>query len=214
MKRGNVYYKKNNNKYTGSGVLLLENYNNNQGRIEPAVILFRNKHMNAYADLGGHIDQVDLSTKYPLESAASREAFEESACLLKICKLKNATYVTHNSYFCYILGIAPGILHSKYYNDNLKIIQRNQFQYQYKETDGIMRFYLSDLLKTGLMTTKNDLPTIDANGNIAIVTGRTKALVREAMINGIIYANLVNPSPFKKKYSVVNGHKMITLSNA
>ena len=210
-------HKRNNNtsykSYTGSGIILIEMYDNHAGKREPAVILFKNRHMNAYADLGGHIDKQDVASGKPLESAARREAFEESAGLIKIHHFKHLPSVKYNNYNCYLAQIKSELLYSKDFHSNLKIILKSNLPYSFRETTDVARFYLSDLIKSGLMSVKGDMPTIDARGNVALITGRSKGILREAIISGALYGVFNDVHKFKKKTIILNNNKLVTLSD-
>jgi hypothetical protein len=196
--------------FTGAGIILLEDYDNQKGRREPAVILFKNNHMRAYADLGGHIDKKDLSTKNPLMSAALREAHEESCGLLTLKSIPDR-YIDLKSYRCYFIKIASNTIKTEDFNKNLKNIQNSKLPPSYKETNDMARFYISDLLRTNIMNQKGDLPTIDAKESITIITGRAKALIREAIRSGIIY--MACPIKLQKKQIKIYNTKLITLMN-
>lgn len=196
--------------FTGAGIIILEDYNNNKGRQEPAVILFKNSHMLAYADLGGHIDNDDLKSKNPLMKTATREAFEESCGLLNFKKIPDI-YVDLPHYRCYFVKINSEIVMTDDFRKNMKTILTSKLPNYFKETIDIARFYISDLLKTDIMTIKGDFPTIDSKGNIAIVTGRAKALIREAIRSGIIYSNDI--VKLQKKQIKLYNVKLTTLYN-
>ncbi len=198
-------------KYSGSGIILVEIYNNRAGRKEPAVILFKSIRKEGgivYEGLGGRIDSSDLLHKYPLVITARREAYEESRGLISFSSAKhigapikgNNIFVDRKYgeyyYRAYFVGIRSGVFSKKDYINNKIILDSIKNVYHaMKETHDVTRFYIRDLIKSGLLTEKNNLTTVDAYGKKATIFMRTVSLIRNAYKKGIL--NLVIKYPRK-----------------
>ena len=179
--------------FTGAGLLLVEqNYKSKiTSRYEPAIILFGDKNRR-YQDLGGLIDKKDkingntkLNINKILAKTASREAKEESYGLVDLDyrKVLMLPYVDIGQYRCFILVIQPSLFYSTkfYYNKQLNINGNHEIY-------TVSRFYITDLLHTGLRY-GNDIICIDANNTQQIIRNRTVKIlnkVLQAMIFDII----------------------------
>lgn len=177
---------------TGSGIMLIELYRNKLGREEPALILFRDKYKNLYADAGGHL----IPGLNVIESA-TEELKEESCNLFRIHPVYLQNYVVHNQYLgfaVYIRGpqkLGRYPIYSKYYKrNNILLNYHPMTPPSFKETNGMKRFYISDLINCGALNVSGDLHCYDADGIPQIIFGRTKGLLREMVRTGLI--NIVN----------------------
>ena len=166
---------------SGAGIILIENYrNHSKTRQEPAVILFRDVQTGKFTDLGGRQDNNE-----PLNVTASREAKEESCNLFKFDPnfLAGMPSYKHFNYVCYFMGL-QGPIESSWYNHNRDLLSTRNVPREFKETDQMVRFYISDLRQ--IINQQGDLTGVtDANGNTGLVIeGRTKACIREYLIKG------------------------------
>lgn len=196
--------------FKGGGVLLIENHNNQKGRIEPSVILFKNKYTNIYSDLGGRIDPKDNQN---ISKTALREAFEESLCLIKLRSVRNFDSVSNNSYKCYIVPVEDNKIKIKYYYHNLKVIPKLDIPEYYKETIDMARFYISDLMIDGLMKAKKSFKTHDTNKNGALISNRAIDVIKKTISMNMIHSNLIKPIKLKKTITDIKGSQVITLFN-
>lgn len=209
----------NKKKFTGSGIILVEEFTNKRGRREPAVILFRNIRMNMYGDLGGYLDYEDTLEKYPLAEGSIREAYEESRGLVDITDAKHIIkkigninpYIDTKQYRCHFVGIKSGLLYNSDFKKNMRLLDAARVSRSYKETNDVARFYVSDLVKSGVLTARGDFNTVDAYGNKTKVTGRARALVREAIKAGLINLVVYNPVRFKMSSTVIKNTRVKTL---
>jgi hypothetical protein len=182
----------------GAGVLLVEMYTrapktygvSPEMKTEPAVILFLEKtgtNKGKYADPGGDVD----SGESPMASA-QRELAEESLGLFRI-DLANAintgvfkAWDTNDiDYTTFVVPVAgpKGVFEVVKYTENLKhIAAQVNAPSAWKETNGMARFFLRDLITANVMTKKADLENVkDVNGTTCIITGRAKGIIREAL---------------------------------
>lgn len=181
-----------------AGVILVENYKNKFGKQDYAIILFKNIYKNVYEDPGGH-----LMPKKTIEESAMTELIEESCNTFRINPKYLINHIVSNNYHSFLLYI-KGPIYSKYYNHNKILIHNNKTTpYQYKETNNIRRFYISDLLNCGLMINKGDLVCNDSNGYIRKISGRTKSVIRSFIGNKFITFNNnkveINVNPIQLK---------------
>ena len=186
----------NNYNINGSGVMLIENYTNKQGRKGLAVILFKDIRKNKYSEAGGYINPGEN-----ILEAAQAELEEESANLFRIDQKYLMNFVIYNSYTCFPLFITGPpeeyyTIQSKYYKYNLFTLRKNNAPPDYLETVNMKRFYISDLIGAGLLSTVGDMICNDADGKFKLVYGRTINILREMVIAGIIrvnYDNIIQP---------------------
>lgn len=199
---GGVIYNYKNKKYGGAGIIFMEKYKNNKGRNEWALILFKSKRGKCifYEDLGGGIDKDDLEYDNPLKNTAAREAFEESRGLISIepehitSRINNKnTYIDLGkkySYRGYFIALPPKFIKSDDYLLNKSNIDKNKtVDHVMKETHGITRFYIKDLVKDGLLD-DHELVARDVNNKKYVIYGRTRELIKSAykqkILNNVI----------------------------
>lgn len=196
---GAIYIDENTLKrYSGSGILLFELYNN-----RPTIILFKSSERDVYEDLGGGLDYDDLIMKNPLKSAAIREAFEESRGLINITDPKYIKYYVDGNfgskhYRSYLLRINSNSLIDNYYN-NKKIIDNNKkIKHTMKETTDISRFYIDDLIKDGILESVTGLnfTAFDINHKTKKIYTRTVDIIKLAIKDDIIKNVIDNPIDF------------------
>lgn len=176
----------------GAGVLLIEKYRNRFGRQEFAVILFKDRRRNNYADAGGKIEIGEN-----ILQTAGEELKEESANLFRIHPRFLDKFVVSKSYACFPLVVTGpmqdyGSIFSKYYKHNLALLHYTYSPDEFKETINMKRFYLVDLINCGIMHTDNefsynsDIICGDAHGEYQSISGRTIGVIRELIKNGTI----------------------------
>ena len=204
-------YRSANRTITGSGVILLETYFN-----ELCVTLFCNKQHNRYEDGGGNLDGNETERE-----GAVRELKEESCNLFRLNPNSLSTYydhyITYRAYVVHVNGPmdkSQQISGARYYH-NLNLLQTNGARHEWRETNQIGRFKVSQLLKDGLLTKKGDLNTTLStplgNGKDAIIFSRTKACIRELYTQTSGFTNvpkiqLKNNSNFQAQ-TFLNGTK-------
>jgi hypothetical protein len=203
---GATYYNpKNKKQYGGAGIILVEKYNN-----KPAIILFKStrKSKEVYEGLGGRIDDEQLIHINPLLTTAIREAFEESRGLINIDPYNsNKTFNNYidisginNSkkhYRSYFVGVESNTIFIDDYNHNKKKLDNNkQIKNTMKETNGISRFYIKDLIKLN-HNDNEDYEVKDSNGNNKLIFGRTVKILKQAFKTPEIFDKaLISPLEF------------------
>jgi len=175
-----------------AGVLLVEKYRNNFGRIDYAVILFYNIYKDTYEDPGGH-----LTERKTIQESAAKELIEESCNLFRINPLYLTNHIYYNGYYSFLLYVqgptdlyGGNPIYSEYYHHNRNFIHYQNAPAEYKETDNMRRFYISDLINCGLLFNKGELICTDANGHIRRISGRTKGILRSFIAHG--YIGIIN----------------------
>ena len=178
------------NKINRAGIILIEkSYNNQKGRDEPAIILFRGQSM--CADGGGRMDKEDANLKV----TATRELMEESANLFRLSTniLKDNLSYTYKDRICYFVGII-GPININYFKDNIKTISQFKISESWKEVTRIHRFYISDLKNMDLNVPDHLISVTDADGNSdLIIMERTKIAIKNGLfkvLNQIQYEQL------------------------
>lgn len=186
-------------KYTGAGVLLIEQvYTKGRKPQQSAIILGLNTFTGMYEDFGGFIDIGDHVRRDTISAAASRETYEETNGYLIIPASTLAARPLHvnvRQYRVYVVCIPTG-----YFLNRNALAFLNE-QHQERELDGYTRVYLSDLFRSGVLHKPGDLETVDAMGNRITIKGRTKAAFREAYHKGIVRDSLYHPKKVVKKVS-------------
>lgn len=126
----------------GGVILIQKNCDNGNGRIEDAIILFKCAKTNVCSDGGGRKGQDDVT----VEDTARRELLEESCNLIQIGDelLKISPRYHWTNYTCYFVVINENISHTDYIK-NLKTLRINNAPSDWRETNGLRKFYLSDL---------------------------------------------------------------------
>ncbi|AYV76345.1 MAG: hypothetical protein Terrestrivirus5_167 [Terrestrivirus sp.] len=196
---GNLTY------YSGSGVVLFDTYMNRYGRNEPAVILFRSSYNGEYEELGGSVDNSDFDSTNgdnTLLKTATREAREESGNLFNIVNT-DALYKANTTgaeaawverpyndkvYRCYGIYVT-GINQSWAYmfNQNIQKLRTNGAPKEWLESNDMQRFYINDIINCLSGNPRGSMNCSDAEGNMRVIAGRTKACLRmmlQKSING------------------------------
>lgn len=204
---GVLYKHKNGKIYNGAGVILIENYIQNDKNTKNykkqglAVVLFRDKSTKLYADLGGQIEQSFTTHPHPLAKTAMEEAYEESRHLIKFTDtghigkqinskdiyVENKDQQNNTYYRCYFVGVNNGIIKKADYMNNADIIDKDiSMPPTHKETDMITRVFFNDLVRFDIMNARGDMQCVDVYDNPITIFGRTKACIRLALQQNVI----------------------------
>lgn len=219
---GNITY------YTGSGVMIFDNYLNSRGRNERAVVLFRNSRTGLYEELGGSVDKNDFDNQNTLAKTAMREAREESANLFTITNPNSLLFTQNNNgqfvnrqinsrvYRCYGICVSsPSNNAWQYmYQQNLNKLRGVSAQHQWLETDDMQRFYIRDILYGLSSASQGNMGCLDAEGYQRIIAGRTKACLR-LLLTGYGYnsvADMCFNAPKQGTVTTVNDPQMSFLN--
>jgi hypothetical protein len=169
--------------FTGSGVLLVENYRSCDNETIPSVLVALNRSSNVLMDFGG-----GYSKKHGrISQTASDELLEESRNLIDV----SADFLEKSKYFdirasanreeyyrVYVIKVRN--IASKYYNYNKQLIDSNKdTKYQWRETSSIHHIPLSSIDFHTLLDRKTVMLT-DVHNN----TFKTHMRLRKAMAIG------------------------------
>ena len=172
--QNNPSRKKSNN----GGVIIVEkSCDNKLGRIEPAIILF--KFTTWCADGGGKQSPEDMNSR----DTAVRELREESCNLFRFdADVLNSVPMTmiDNHYSLYFVGVDCEI-NSKYFDENLALLIKNSAPRDWKETNKLHKFYISDIKKMDLSGKHILSNVLDIYGNIMTIKARTKIGIRQGL---------------------------------
>lgn len=188
-------------KISGAGVIILEKYNNGQGRDEWAVVLFRGHRSTGtvYEELGGTCEQShstisDTVLEETKEESSNYIHFANSGVFDNKVDHKDV-FIRSGEFRCYFVAVAKHRLYSAIYDQNVQKLQnrRNSFPsghprrppHPYVETDKMKRFYLSDLINQGIMTS-NNVQFRDAQGELHTLYGRTRGVIKKGLQQQII----------------------------
>ena len=178
--------------YNSADLILVEDYNNHNGRIEPAVILFRDDNTytqsklnvgQTYKNGGGKFDTKKDTT---MEDCAARELMEESSNLFRIDSksLNNAeSYVHRGTHQAFAIRVSSkrGIKSDWYYHNN-QLLKKNNAPDEWTETSSMKRFFISDFthdLLTRRLDANECITVNDAQGIPQKIFGMTRACLRE-----------------------------------
>lgn len=177
--------------FSGSGVIIIEDYVRKDGTIEPCIVFARNKSSKVYNDFGGGIDSRYFK-KYSIDESikitAIKELREESRNLIVIGDDALKSYVDINTsiknnndfyraYFVKVNGI-----NRKYFFKNMKIIDRKIVNRNksiprcWKETDSITRVPIKNI-DFDKLDKRGKIHLIDIYGNDIEIHGRIKKLL-------------------------------------
>lgn len=162
-----------------AGVMLIERYcTNNDGRIEPALILFEQR--RTYSDGGGCQKPIDNNTR----DTATRELLEESCNLFRINPdiLNQKHSVLNENYTCYFVGINNEIK-TEYFDKNLQIIKQTNAPRDWREINSIRKFYVSDVKKMDICHNGILYNVPDINGKLLNLNSRAKRVFYDASVH-------------------------------
>jgi len=214
---GKVLKHKNGHRYGGAGIFLIENmYTKGNKPYESAVILFKNKRSKEYEDIGGSCnpeDDMKQDGTVDLTKTAMRESREESAGYIffksqgelnrKISKMDQFVDGLHKiskSYYRgFFVGIKEGQFNGQKFMDNLKIMKDENYHKTWKEMEDVQRFYISDLIKYGILHKQKDVQCPDGKGEMRKISNRARIIIRMAIESGLIFHARDNPKKFIAK---------------
>lgn len=211
---GGAVFKDSDKNYSGSGILLVDLYNN-----KPCLILFSSKRKGniLYGDLGGHIDKEDMHSIEPLLTCATREAFEESMGLFNFTKCSHMTQnknriidiknKKNQHYRCFIVPLDTGMfgeIENQNYTKNKTILNARNVPNVFKETHDVRRFYISDMIDNGIKHTHDNFETKDIFGDKHMIYSRTVNVIKKALDKEIFNSELKNPIKMIKINSIIS----------
>lgn len=195
-----VFFDENGKKYSGSGVLIIEDYYKKNGKIEPCIILVRNKASGEYTEFGGYYEKKHGS----LEKTAVTELREESCNLfdintkylddhIDIMANKNTFYRT---YLIKINGVSR-----KYYLRNVKLIESLyrkgiKISHAWKETNDMVHIPIKNI-NFKKLGERGKIILKDIEGRDIIIRSRIKKVLYS--IQSIIYDLVKSKSIAKRK---------------
>ena len=187
---------------------------------KPCLILFESNKKNFYEDIGGHIDNIDTKSFYPLATTAIREAFEESRGLINFTnplhigtrKDGRDTFVDIKNnkdkyYRCYIVALDKGAFSQTEYNNymsNKQNLDHKTVPSFFKETHDVKRFYIQDLIRDGIMEQFEHLETTDVKGEKAFIYKRAIDIIKQAHNNQLFEFILKHPIKMIKINSMIS----------
>lgn len=134
-------------------ILIEESYNNNSGRKEPTIILFNNRKWNVFITPGGRIEIAGDNIDDILMETAKRELHEETLNtinidenILKKSKSIDVLNQKTNLYTrAYLVSINKKMFDGEIYYNNKTILFNKIIPFEWRETNEVDRFYISDL---------------------------------------------------------------------
>ena len=194
-------------KYNRASLIIVEeSYNNNNGRDEPAIILFFCDKWGTFVEPGGRIEKLNMDLDDILIETAKRELIEESLNSIDINRstLMDSAYIDFNdkkTKFCsrvFTIGIKGNQFDNNYYYENKEIILKNNVSSVWKETTNVERFYISDIIKS--IDNMNDeyykydnVDCMNVHGEICNMYYRTIGMLQQLITKNLIYEALIKP---------------------
>jgi hypothetical protein len=198
--------------YSGSGVLIIEDYYKKNGNVEPCIILVRNKASGEYTDFGGSYELKHGS----LQETASIELREESRNLFnidpKFMTNEIDMHAFNNQYYRIYLLKVNGVSR-KYFLHNSKLIdslhQKGiKIPRSWRETDDIVHIPIKNI-DFDTLGARGKIILQDIEGNNIKLGGRTKKVIHYTK-NTII--NMINQNPTAKRKDMIV-HKSTNWTN-
>lgn len=177
-----IYKNKSGLTYSGSGVLIVEDYYHKNGRIIPCVILVRNKATHLYGDFGGTYEKKHKTLKI----TAYTELREESRNLLNISPEFMNIYVdvpTPSKHFYRIYMLKINGINRKYFKLNVKKIDNLQYNMgkkvpkYWRETDDIVHVPIQNI----------DFPLLGKRGVVKVYDISNKKITLSRRIKKVLY---------------------------
>ena len=199
-----------NNKYSGAGVLIIEDYYKNN-IIKPCILLVRNRKTQLYSDFGGGYEPKHKTLKI----TASIELQEESANLFNISEKHFKHYVKipagKHYYRVYVLKINGA--NSKLFNYNINVFNGLYYYgyhvpYCWRETDNIAHIPLRNI-NFDLLTKHGQIVFRDVNNKNIPISGRCKKCIYFSQ--PLIYS-LISTKPIANINNVII-HKSNSFTN-
>ena len=151
------------------------------------MILFHDRSSGKYCDPGGVVDPGETRLQ-----CAQKELREESLGLFRIDLTKaNSTEVKPWTYYSsFVVAVqCPGTgIHKDMYDSNKAFIDGlTGVPREWRETDGMTRFYVDTLVAHGVSTARGDLDGVpDVYGTLQNIQGRAKGCIRDAIALGLM----------------------------
>jgi len=193
-------YIENGNKYTGSGVLIIEDYYKKNGQIIPCILVVQNRASGLFSDFGG---TYELKHK-TIKNTSYYELLEESCNLFNISPKFYNYYVNVNTdkqnefYRSYVIKInsvsRKYFLHNKRTIDKLHRSGRHIPRY-WRETNNISHIPINNINFNSL-NQRGTINLTDIDGNLIPISGRLKRI----LYNGHnVILNVSNQQPVARK---------------
>ncbi len=210
-----IYKNKNGLTYSGAGVLIIEDYYTKNGNIVPCILLARNHSSQLFMDFGGTYEDKHGSLKI----TAAIELQEESRNLFNISSeyLINYVDVPHKIHFYRIYLIKINGVSSKYYNHNMRLIEKKykegiHVSHPWRETDMISHIPIENI-NWNIMDKRGKITIKDINNNLVTLHTRTKNVIFYAYS---LILNNIDAYPLASKKNITiyhsNGFKNNTYS--
>jgi len=163
---------------TGAGILILgKEYHPYNKRYEYYTILFKNRKNGVYMEGGG-----GRGFNENVKVTATRELQEESLNTFKFSPkiLIDKDSILLDEYVGFVVNLT-GNIDLEFYKYNYKLLNNRRAPHDWKETNGIIKIFLSDLVQGGIMTSRG----IFKMGQITLFD-RTKKFIRFVIEKNII----------------------------
>lgn len=175
-------------RYNRAALLLIENTN------EPTIILFKDRKWGTHMEPGGRIDgpptfdNIKNDTNDILLETAKRELQEETLNTLHIDKnvLNESFYFDHYNKKTrmyeriYAIMVNPNRMLEEIYYINKDILMGRNISSVWKETDGVGKFYLKDVINCiGNNFGSKDALCKNANGKYCTIYSKTLDIMRD-----------------------------------
>lgn len=195
------------NRYTGAGVLIIEDYYTKNGTIEPCIVVARNASSGLYSDFGGGYSDRDKT----LEQTAHKELREESNNLYNINPKHMKYYVDipgqsssnvptfYRAFLIKINGTSR-----KYFNYNKKLID-TLYQHgiavphSWRETDDIAHVPIKNI-DFNLTSVRGKIILKDIDSRVIVLHGRVKKIINYAQS---IISKLIITNPIAQRRNII-----------
>lgn len=191
-------------------ILIEESYDNEDGRDEPAIILFYETKWNTYTEPGGRIDIQGNNFDQILLETAMREIREETLNTIFVDK-KILDKSKYNDYYnpkskmynrVFLVSIKSNNFKKDIYTNNKKILLDKDIPSMWKETSNVNRFYISDLIDCikGIDYNNYDnIPCYDSHHHKTFIYYRTLGII-DMIIKENILKDIISNSRKTKIY--------------
>lgn len=203
-----MYIDKNGIKFTGAGILIVEDYHKKDGTFEPCILLVRSRRTEMFMDFGGTYE----SKHRNLKITAYQEMIEESVNLLDIHSKFYNTYVDvpgkEHFYRAYIIKVNG--VNRKYYHINKNLIDERAYLFKkgtykekipwcWRETDDIRHIPIKNI-DFNKLNTSDRIMVKDIDNKETILHDRTRAILYQAQAE---IFNAIKCEPIVDKKSMI-----------
>lgn len=194
--------------YSGAGTVVFET--SFGSRREPCVILFKSSSTGQYEELADQFRPVDFEGASSLTNIVKRTSLEQTYGLFDFSTVSlvdlsnNQVDRSHSDeiYRCYALALPSGQRNETWnqlYATNKSIMWSKPTPTTWKRTNGMTRFYLSDLAKILNHVARGPINAYDVNNIACVIGARTKTCLAMMLDNygsgtSIAERILANPS--------------------